>query len=153
MQTVVKWHFWAVQGQPVPAPTQQGTCWSGQGMEEEKVGEELCLLAWHSQPSLRGCSQARGRGPAFCRDFCLFMVYFMISYRHVRFHKLFMFRKCCDLRSVTVPVTFGAATCSGGCCLGTPSCHLPNSQWEWGLAALQWSLRPQPFLQSLLPPT
>jgi len=63
MQAVVKPHFsggcWAMQGQPVLAPTCRGMRWFGQWVKDEKVGEKLCLVMWDSQPSLCGCGQAR----------------------------------------------------------------------------------------------
>lgn len=172
MQTVVKSRFWsgcwAMHGQPVPAPTHRGTWWFRQ-QKEEKVGEKLCLVVQHSRPSLCGCSQVRRRSglrsrvAAFLIVFYLFMIYLMISYNHVTFHKFFTFHKSCDLWSVTISVAFDAATCSDHCCWepgfhwghpGTPSQHLlSSSQQEWGLAALQWWLRPQPLQKSLPPPT
>lgn len=129
-----------VLSQPVPAPTHRGTWWFRQEVKEEEVGEKLCLVVQHRQPSPRGCSQAR----RVLIVFYLFMIYFVISHNRVTFHGFLAFRESRGLGPVTISVTFDAATCSCHCCWGPGSSQghsilppPPNSQQWRGLAALQ----------------
>lgn len=113
-------------------------------------------------PSLRGCGQARllSALPDLGGWLFNFLFLFMISCKHMRFHKFFTFHEQCDLWSVRICVIYDTITCSivgarsPGPARGTWG-EAPPPQLPAGVGACcpaAW-LRPLPFLQSLLPTT
>lgn len=78
------------------------------------MGEKLCLVSRDRHPSPRGCGRARLPSglPELGGWVFNFLFLFMISYKHMRFHKFFTCHKQRGLCSVRICVTCDATTCS-----------------------------------------